>query len=252
MFEILDARRRYHQERLLRAERDYHSLKAALLGAGVFRWDEREYGPPQPNELAAEMYLKGIVDREQKFVEELDQQMEGLCEGEQTIAEPEHVETEHGFMRRHGGEKVKIAYGVWVFADGAQIRNHGYGPLFAEPPSDPKACLELRKQFFQIKLRTAESAFERLKGALTGHLPTYFWNEEEFGSNPPPDGKDALLRLKGFVTRYREGLNEIERDWELLPEVVEMRQREERSAAMREAARLAESEERAQIQAIKL
>jgi hypothetical protein len=166
------------------------------------------------------------------------------------------VETYPEFCERHGGRPAKVGVNRWLLPDGASVMDGGINPTMREPPADPLQSLRLRRQYHAAKLASAESDFNKLKGALLGLLDQYrlplqfHWSEsvtKEYGPPPPgADGRAALRQLQAVVQERRDVLAAIDREINALPEVQEQRrqqaEREELGRQLREEQALVHDE----------
>jgi hypothetical protein len=148
------------------------------------------------------------------------------------------VQTLTEFERLHGSPRVATPDPhVWLYADGARIREDFAGPVFYDPPADPLSCLQARRKWNEVRLALAESHFHRLRGALLNEAPGYKW-DATIGFGPDPgDGKAALLALRTMVIELRERLNAINAAIAEQPEIIEARRRADHIAQQQAVAR---------------
>lgn len=161
------------------------------------------------------------------------------------------------FIKRHGGSVAVVreqGRDVFLLPSGAVVANNGSCPILREPPQPVggRANLEARRRYHTVKAESAEDGFKRLKGALTGTMPEYVWNERDHGPLPNRDGKTALLRLKEIAQQHRAAVADLDRAIAELPEERERREREVRGREFRTAIKDHVAQELAELNAIKL
>ena len=177
------------------------------------------------------------------------------------------------FEKRHGDNAIWIDEEQRrLFADGACIRHNGSGmpDTYFEPHTDKRLLLEQKRIYYERLIARVWEDFRHLKatvtgvcyqdergnmkgavvsadGRNTGATPFSGWDEKLYGPAPQRNA-ERLFRIKGLHDRARTKLDEIDREYETLPEIKEQRRKEaenrhwDRVIALQREAQIREAE----------
>ena len=164
------------------------------------------------------------------------------------------------FFEKHGQFPVPIHGKVFLFEDGATVDCGGYQASLFDPPENLAVRLKACKDYQTARLKLVSEAFTKLKAALLGTGPQYYWDTQQFGPQPevadhfadPEGGQAALRRLKILHDGHKVELAEIEKELAALPEVRRQREKEEAFAKARADQQAREQARRAVLESIEL
>lgn len=135
-------------------------------------------------------------------------------------------------VRQGGGDTIKTASGIHLFANGAGWRQGDWGPIPIEAPENLADRLRNQRLYQLTKVNIFEKAFKDLKAALFSRGPAFTWNVHDLGPDPgdraddPVVGRAALLYLRDQAANHRTALADIDRQIDDLPEARRIKEAE--------------------------
>ena len=165
------------------------------------------------------------------------------------------VETITEFTRRHDqhGPAIRIG-GTLVFGDGAQLEVQvcpGVGHATAEPPANSETRLRFIREYWRGRVDLAKETFNSVKNNLLGKsFNTPKWRTVLWGERPSADSEMCLTALRDIVSKEREKLQAVEKEYEQLPCVQQKRKAQEAAEKERERIATVEREKRERILSI--
>ena len=165
------------------------------------------------------------------------------------------TETIIEFTRRHDkhGPAIRIG-GTLLFGNGAQLEVQvcpGVGHATAEPPSDDETRLRFIVEYWKARVSLTSETFKGVKNNLLGKsFNTPKWRTVLWGERPSADSEMCLTALRDIVSKEREKLQAVEKEYEQLPCVQQKRKAQEAAEKERERIATVEREKRERILSI--
>lgn len=116
-------------------------------------------------------------------------------------------------------KSIQLQSGAYLFENGAVSNGREHQP----PPEDKFLRARRKKQYYGVKLKTAEDAFRKVKGEVNAK------SHCDPMSSPPPDEYDveSLRRLQAEVFEFRKKVEEQDKILAESPEGKAQQQRKE-------------------------